>query len=462
MTAKLRFGEDRVLDESLLAADPRWKLAQRIAQSSVLARATQLRNILLFIVRQDILDHNTPVRELDIACKVLGRKRDFSPLIDNIVRVQIAYLRKKLQLYYEREGREEETLLSISLGTYKPIFRSRAAAEAEEKEAAPEHGPSLPGVPLPRPAGAADAPIFSTAESSRTRLALWGVSAAAAVLLVLSVVLSVALYKQRQTLNGLPQTPASWQEQPALSALWSNYFDSNRDTDMVIGDNGLLLIENLTNSSPTIDAYLNHTYLTDAQAVLRDPAQQKMLNLLATKNIGSMGEFKLAQRALALDANGRKIHLYNARQYLPTLLRQDNTILVGGRVSNPWQNVYQEKLNFVEDLTFDRNGHSTVTNLSPRPGEKARYESTDQVAYCIIAYLPGVAAGSHALLLEGTDSEATEAAGDFLFSEDQLSAFLKKLGFKAFPPFEVLLKITQVRGSPLTTTIEAYRTYTSK
>jgi hypothetical protein len=134
----------------------------------------------------------------------------------------------------------------------------------------------------------------------------------------------------------------------------------------------------------------------------------------------------------------------------------------GGRVSNPWQNVYQEGLNFVEDLTFDRDRHSTVTNLSPHPGEQSRYESTDQVAYCVIAYLPGAAAGSHTLRLEGTDSEATEAAGDFLFSEEQLSAFLKKLGLKSFPHFEVLLKITQVHGSPLTTTIEAYRTYTSK
>jgi hypothetical protein len=59
----------------------------------------------------------------------------------------------------------------------------------------------------------------------------------------------------------------------------------------------------------------------------------------------------------------------------------------------------------------------------------------------------------------GTNAEATEAAGDFLLSEDQLSNFKKKLQLNKLPFFEVLLKVSSVRGSPLTETIEAYRTY---
>jgi hypothetical protein len=63
------------------------------------------------------------------------------------------------------------------------------------------------------------------------------------------------------------------------------------------------------------------------------------------------------------------------------------------------------------------------------------------------------------LLIEGTGAEATEAAGDFLLSDDQLSAFKKLLRADKFPYFDVLLKVSSVPGTPLTATVEAYRSY---
>lgn len=63
------------------------------------------------------------------------------------------------------------------------------------------------------------------------------------------------------------------------------------------------------------------------------------------------------------------------------------------------------------------------------------------------------------ILLEGADAVSSEAAGDFLLSEDQLSDFRKMLHVIRFPYFEVLLKISEVRGTPFTATVEAYRTY---
>jgi hypothetical protein len=76
-----------------------------------------------------------------------------------------------------------------------------------------------------------------------------------------------------------------------------------------------------------------------------------------------------------------------------------------------------------------------------------------------LPYLPNPSSGGEVLLMEGTSAEATEAAGDFLLSEDQLSNFRNNLHVTRFPYFEALLKISAVRGTPLTVTIEAYRTY---
>jgi len=63
------------------------------------------------------------------------------------------------------------------------------------------------------------------------------------------------------------------------------------------------------------------------------------------------------------------------------------------------------------------------------------------------------------LLIEGTNAEASEAAGDFLLSEDALSGFKKMLHRQKLPYFEVLLKVSSVRSTPLIATIEAYRIY---
>jgi hypothetical protein len=112
-------------------------------------------------------------------------------------------------------------------------------------------------------------------------------------------------------------------------------------------------------------------------------------------------------------------------------------------------------------MKFEGLGNTSVLNRTPKPGEQKEYISADSVGYCVVAYLPNPGQDSAVLLLEGTGSEATEAAGDFLTSQEQLSGLLGKLHASSFPPFEVLLKISLVHGTPLTATIEAYRTYPS-
>ena len=52
------------------------------------------------------------------------------------------------------------------------------------------------------------------------------------------------------------------------------------------------------------------------------------------------------------------------------------------------------------------------------------------------------------LLIEATHAEASEAAGDFLLSESQLSNFKKMIHRGTFPFFQVLLKVSALRGTP--------------
>jgi hypothetical protein len=187
----------------------------------------------------------------------------------------------------------------------------------------------------------------------------------------------------------------------------------------------------------------SHSLRLDRTEALDKRAGVKSLNPLATHE--------------TLHPLGKNSHLYNAREYVPALIKQDNVILFGSRIANPWDELFESRLNFV--VTSDSNGFATVTDSAPAAGEQKTYIPTTPVGYCVVAYLPNLGQNGKVLLIEGTSAEAVEASGDFLLSEDQLSNFLKIQHATKFQYFEVLLRTSQLRSTPLTATILAYRTY---
>lgn len=468
MAAKGRNPEVVGIDESILDADWRWNAAKKAARSSALSRATQLRDILLFIVRQTILQPEEPIHEFEIAHRVLGRRSDFNPLDDNIVRVQMAHLRKKLDLYFSTEGKDEEAVITIALGTYKPVFNNRSKVSSTPSAASELHAePKLPKGGLYEEPAQVPGPERHEARPESIALHAGGrlqaqVLVAAAIILALAAgcaVLWVRNKELRQSLDTMHQTLSPWRYQPDLASLWSTFLDSNRDTDVVLSDDSFLVIEEISKQPTTFYGYLGRSYVAPQQTKALSPEMHYVEELLASKSLGNTGEFKLAQRILAMDPLDKKIHLYSARQYMPALVKQDNVILIGGRVSNPWSELFENHLNFIENTIFEGFGTTTVTNRAPAAGEPQLYTSTDSVGYCVVAYLPNTGHDGKVLLLEGTSSEATEAAGDFLLSADQFAAFKNMLHTTQLPYFEVLLKTSQVRGTPLTATVEAYRIY---
>ncbi len=124
--------------------------------------------------------------------------------------------------------------------------------------------------------------------------------------------------------------------------------------------------------------------------------------------------------------------------------------------------LFDDQMNFVTD--FD-NGRSAafVADLHPRPGEQARYEVSYEpnalVGYSVIGYLPNPGHTGNAIILAGTDSDATDAAAEFLTSEDDLEKFENVLHVKSLPYFEVLLKTSRLSGTSLSSELLAYRTY---
>lgn len=112
---------------------------ETLLNSRTFAKTEVLRHLLDFLVRNAIQGNSSALSECEIAVRVLGRRKGFTPVEDSIVRKTMARLRDKLMVYYAGEGRSADVRVVIERGVYRPYFFRK------------EHnrGPS-PGLSIPR------------------------------------------------------------------------------------------------------------------------------------------------------------------------------------------------------------------------------------------------------------------------------------------------------------------------
>jgi hypothetical protein len=425
-----------------------WALLERVASSSYVKRAARLQELLFYLGKCSLKDRLDTVHEQQIGVEVFGRSGDYDTSDDNIVRTNVSELRKRVEAYFEGAGAHETLIVEIPRGSYVPIFKNRPVKPQIASETAtakaPEPAPANV-VPISKPADAASVRP-STFLQSRWVTILAGV-------IIVALAASCAFYRyQYRTLYG---SMYPWQSQPAVAELWSGILNARPDTDIVIADASFGLLRDLSKRSFPFNDYLSRSYVSQLQDQDLSPDMRTAVSRIVAWDIVNPDEVLLAQRIQALEPLGKNIHLYNARNYTPDLLKRDNVILIGGGESNPWVELFEDRMNFT--AAFDGGPH--IMNRAPAPGEQHIYYETDSVHYCVVAYLPNSEYNGVVMLMEGTGAEATEAGGDFLLSEDRLSNFKKTLHVKNLPYFEVLLRVSSVRGTPLAATIEAYRPY---
>ncbi|MGA9133497.1 MAG: hypothetical protein WB384_15980 [Candidatus Sulfotelmatobacter sp.] len=452
-------------DEPTLDGDPRWAVAQRTVRSQTFSRAAQLRAILLFVVRHAIIHPEEPIPEFEIGFRVLGRRKDFNPLDDNIVRVQMGHLRKKLEQYFSTEGSEEEVVIFIPQGSYKPSFPNRAefpshVRPVQEVFPSPAQNPfSAESYPAALPtAGSPRHENAPNQASIRSALLAGRWIAAILIFLALAIYCGVLWLQNRSlqhSLDTFNQPLAAMKDKPTVVAFWSNFLASRQLTDIVTGDVGFSICQRLSGKVFALEDYITRDYAQQLQTPGMSSDLHNGLVVVSRLDITSSSEFNVMRRILALDPQGRRIHYYKARNFNADLFARDSVVLLGNGLSNPWEQPFRDQMNFVANADQFYN----VTNRNPAPGEERVYVSSLDTKFGVVAYLPLPDHQGKVLILDGTGAESVEADGDFLLSESRLSSFQKLLHVNKLPYFEVLLKINLVRGTPLDSTIVAYRTY---
>jgi len=420
------------------------ELVERVAASSLLSRSARLRDLLLYLCTRVLDEGAQEIHELEVGHRVFGRDAQYDTIADNIVRVHASMLRKRLNEYFEREGRDEHFLIEIPKGNYAPLFVERPHGRrrtepAESLALAPAPWPD----PLPIPAHApGSAPLRQLAWPFRI----------AAALAVLFCGLSIYLFwSSRAAAHSLTGAFAS---QPDVRQFWAGMFPQAGTATVVLDDTSLDFYQQATGQPVSLAEYFDRSYLTsvekNAAAARLDPALAYSLMLKRQSSFAySSLVWKMAQIAAGLHCAAS---LQFARDLTFRQVKSGNVVLLGNPQSNPWIQPFESRASI--EWILDPENHMYYPRDKQAPAARSDQfravgdDSHPRVGYATISYLPNLSGSGNALLLTATGGSAMGVAMDFLNDESSLKALLARLPRShgaGFPYFEALLKTA--RGS---------------
>jgi hypothetical protein len=419
---------------SALSHDERWQLAQRVAVSDIFSKSEFLPRFLLHICELHLSDRDDEIREQNIGVRVFGRPPSYNPGDDNIVRNYAVQLRKRLNLYFEGEGKSEEFRIEIPRGGYVPVFR--CAAEKPESQPVP--------IPVAKDALVPE-PVSAGLSHDGWRMFFFGV--AAGVLLLGGV----ALWRARR----VSSTPL-----PVSRPIWAAIFSKDRDTLIVPADSGLGILQNLTEQPADLSGYSSGQYLSALKVKGLDPGS---INDLRTQRYTSMVDLNVTSRLSRLpEIVADHLIVRYARDLRIDDLRNDNAILLGAIHTDPWIDLLQTSLNF-QFACARRVDDCYILNLHPAGRESSVYRSDVgspyPETYSVIAMLPNLNHTGWILLIEGLNMAGTEAAANLLFDDATTGPVIRKAFSQSGAPrgFELLIKTGSLEAQALPARIVAER-----
>jgi len=415
-------------------------LIDRVAGSSHFARSARLRDFLLYVGHESLKPNAPEIHEQEIGVRVFGRSASYDRSQDNIVRVNATELRRRIETYFATEGATEPLVFSIPRGGYLPVFRWRTAP-------AENTFPSQEQPELPTSTSKVEAhPVPSTPR-------IWLLTGLCGVLALACGILLWQNY-------GLRKKTDLWAERPAAAAFWTSFAQAAPQTDIVLPDASVSMSEEMRGKPLSLSDYLDRNYIHRSEEMTPDRRQD--LETIFNHNLVTLGDFHAAQQILNLEPIAPRLHLILARFFEADSLKRNNIILIGGKKANPWARLFDEQLNF--SLEYDGvHSQAYVKNRSPLAGEDAQYapvmDRNAITAYCVVDYLPNPGRTGKAILLAGTDSDATAAAAEFLTSEKGILSLRTRTGSKEIPYFEAVLKTSRLSGTSFNAELLAIRSF---
>ena len=428
--------------------DPRWELAQRVADASNFRNCPKLRAFLLYICENALLGRLENVREQPIGTRVFGRPADYNLNEDNIVRVEARELRKRLESYFAGPGRNEPLLIEVPKGGYVPVFKPREPASLDISEPAA-------------------APQTETKRPPAERIVL--LVAGFAILTAAVLWLGVENWRLHQRIEAQPSA------RPAASAEDYSFYGEllgklgalpNRETLLVLSNPKVVLYYGSAANQPN-PTLTGHTVpapkelKTNFDDALNNLDRHRPFHFLRStrEDYTGMGEavtaFYIGRLMQTLQ---RPVRLTQGRFLSWDHVQKGDLILLGGPQINDWtyQNIVKANFN------FDENG---IENVKPLPGEQKEYlphANHGAVTDYGVIRMAASPYGFNMLLMAGCSSSGTAGVGEFFANPEKMKSVYKRMRAaapgKPFPAnWEILIQVNVRDALPVETSAIAIR-----
>jgi hypothetical protein len=416
-----------------------WQLACRVAASKGLSKSELLPRFLLHVCELSLRGRTEEITEQRIGTLIFNRPPDYNPGEDNIVRSYARTMRKRLDDYFDHEGRHERLRIHIPRGGYVPVFEAAVDVRTEQ---ALSLDPSLGADPIYdsglNPGSAESGRALVVAGAVPFWRAPWFT---ALVGIVAGIVLATAGWLRWSAQKDSHQRSAA-------HAIWSQVFQNNRNTLIVPADSGLGILENLSKQSVTVEQYANGSYLDAVR--LPTGIDKGNVTDLGQQRYTSFVDLDIAARLEQLpEYIVSRSQFRFSRGVTAEDIKESNVILLGSKHTDPWVALFENKMNFTFEYTSTVN-ESYIVNHAPTGSEPKIYrngaDNSRSPTYGVIAYLPGLDGTGHALIIEGLNMAGTQAAAEVLFNENLIGPVLQKAKSSDGTPraFELLVETSSV------------------
>jgi len=397
-----------------------------ILKSDAFLRADRHSQFLRFVCETTLNGDAAKLNEYLIAHEVFGRGAGYSPGEDSVVRRQAFSLRQKLHDYYAREGRDHRVRIELPIGRYVPVF-----VEAGEQFSVAGEPPRMVPVTLERK------PRFP-----------WWAWFAALVLLVTGWVLG-SWYQSR------PATPRDL----AAAEIWGPWLSDPAGAVICFSNPITAVVKQFPaplppNSQPLRIPVTPQQAGQFRQALDLPPGGFIYLSpaISQSKTGETMGSIKLATM---LTRVGVPVRATQSRFLSWDDFRGQNLILLGHDEANRWLDPILNRLS-IHLAVSEGDKHRRIVDTAPAPGQSSEYSiqfanSRNQVSidYALVSMLNGIDGRHKLLLVNGLNTEGTQAALEYLSDPATLQILLAALR-KAAPnhrgawQFQLILS-TEVR-----------------
>jgi hypothetical protein len=425
---------------------------ERIATSKTFQSAPTLQQLFRFLAKRAVEAHSEEIKEYTIGVEALGRKQDFDPKTDPIVRVQVYRLRQKLKEYYQLEGSQDSILVDIPKGHYLPRFEAL------------EHLPPHPQ-PLPLPEPVAVAPEASLPPGSQSRYK-------PVFLMLLGLAVFAAGFwtaRLRTQPNAISSHSGKEIESPAdpVKAFWATFIKEDPAPIIAYAD-AFFLLDGSTDlfryrhgasddRGARVDPHLAREFASNPELVARAGPLFFDNGYTGTGDVAGV-----AMLVSLFTQMGAKPIVESSFDITTHDLTQHNVILLG----SSFQNVAVAQLPARGDFVYvgSNSRHDLwsgrIVDTHPLHNEQKEYGTVRDPAtgalkadYALVTFEPGVVPGRHIVNLGGLDTKGMEGAVLFATSKPGVEALSRSLPAiesvnlkDRVPVFQALIRVDLEKG----------------